>query len=373
MSTSRSVLVTGGAGFIGSHFARLALERGRNIVILDDLSNGAPGCFPEALHLVEGDIGDVSLLRRIVAAHDVGSVVHFAGKIEAGASVRCPELYFEVNLVRSLRLLDTVRELGVRSFLCSSTAAVYGQPDAVPIPETAPLAPVNPYGASKLAFEYALSAAGVAHGIAWGALRYFNAAGARRDGSLAENHQPETHLIPLAIDAALGKRPPLVIFGTDYPTPDGTCVRDYIHVEDLAEAHLVALAAVERGEQLGPINLGTGRGYSVREVVDTVATVLGRAVPHSFGERREGDPPQLVADPRRARTVLGWTARRQQLARMIEDALRARLRHPEFEHTPGTAEIAEKWLCPSETTDDWDAVDQASWESFPASDPPAHP
>ncbi len=352
-----SVLVTGGAGFVGAHVARLASERGRTIIVLDDLSGGASDGLPPAVHVVEGDLGDVALVRRIVRAHDVGSVVHLAGLSGVSESLREPERFFDVNVVRSLRLLDTARDLGVRAFLTASTAAVYGQPELLRVPELGPLAPVNPWGASRLAFEYALAAAGAAHGIAWGALRHFDVAGARSDGTLAEHHEPETHLIPRALDAALGRQPPLVVHGTDHATPDGTCVRDYVHVEDLAEAYLRALEAVEMGTSIGAINLGTGQGFSVREVLATIASVLGRAVPHTLGPRRPGDAPQLVADPYRARAVLGWKAKRVSLHDLITDALRARLRRPEQVRAPEP---------------EWDAVDEASWESFPASDPPAH-
>jgi UDP-glucose-4-epimerase GalE len=326
--TRTTILVTGGAGFVGSHFARAAVDAGRTVVVLDDLSGGPPAALPPGVPLTVGDIGDGPAIRRLCAAHDVGAVAHFAGKIQVGESVAHPDTYFDVNLVRSLALLEAIRDEGITSCLFSSSAAVYGTPAAVPIPEVARREPVNPYGATKLAFEFALEAWGTAYGLRWAALRYFNAAGAHPDGTLRENHQPETHLIPLAIDAALGVRPPLTIFGDDYDTPDGTCIRDYIHVTDLASAHLLALARLEQGQTLGAVNLGTGHGYSVREVIETTARVIGRPVPHVIGPRRAGDPPRLVADPARAMAMLAWHPDRSDLATIVEDAARPRLRPP---------------------------------------------
>ncbi|MFO0573507.1 MAG: UDP-glucose 4-epimerase GalE [Polyangia bacterium] len=320
------ILVTGGAGFVGSHFVRAACDAGLGVVVLDDLSGGArlPLPLPDSVRFVSGDIGDSALLAELCRAHGVTQLVHFAGKIQVGESVRLPAMYFDVNLVRSLRLLDAVLAAGVRQVVFSSTAAVYGAPERVPIPETAVTEPVNPYGRSKLAFEWVLRSYETAHGLRWAAPRYFNAAGAHKDGTLREQHEPETHLIPLVLDAGLGRRPPLTVFGTDYPTPDGTCVRDYIHVADLADAHLLALERLAAGEVVGPLNLGTGRGYSVREVLELSAEVLGRPVPHAFGPRREGDPPELVADPGRAEQKLRWQARRSDLRVLLEDALRSR-------------------------------------------------
>ncbi|MBA3503595.1 MAG: UDP-glucose 4-epimerase GalE, partial [Deltaproteobacteria bacterium] len=264
-------------------------------------------------------------VRTVCSAHDVGAIVHFAGRIQVGESVLRPDVYFESNLVKTLALLDVVREEAIMSMLFSSTAAVYGNPEVVPIQETSRLAPVNPYGASKLAVEYALAAWARAYGLRWAALRYFNAAGARADGTLRENHEPETHLIPLALDAGVDGRPPLIVFGDDYDTPDGTCIRDYIHVEDLAAAHLAALQQLEAGKTLGSINLGTGHGYSVREVIDAASAVLGRDVPFVLGARRDGDPPRLVADPTLAKSLLGWTPQRAELTTIVEDALRSRI------------------------------------------------
>ncbi|MDQ3364984.1 MAG: UDP-glucose 4-epimerase GalE [Myxococcota bacterium] len=324
MTDRSTILVTGGAGFVGSHFARLAHDSGRRVVVLDDLSGGTPAVLPAEIPLVVGDIGDEHHVRRICHEHGVGAVAHFAGKIQVGESVTDPASYFDVNLVRSLGLLRAIRDEGITACLFSSTAAVYGNPDSVPIPESARKEPVNPYGATKLAIEYALEAWDRAYGLRWAALRYFNAAGARPDGSLCENHEPETHLIPLAIDAAIGARPPLTIFGEDYDTPDGTCIRDYIHVQDLASAHLLALALLERGESVGPLNLGTGRGFSVREVIDAVRRVLDRPVPCTVGPRRAGDPPRLVADPGRAFEVLRWSPQRAELVTIVEDAVRSR-------------------------------------------------
>jgi UDP-glucose 4-epimerase len=324
MSERTTILVTGGAGFVGSHFVRMAADAGRGVVVLDDLSGGAPASLPASVPMIVGDIGDVRLVRRICVSHQVGAVAHFAGKIQVGESVLRPDLYFEVNLVRTLALLEVLRDEGIGACLFSSTAAVYGTPTQIPIPEHARREPVNPYGASKLSIEFALEAWGRAFGLRWAALRYFNAAGAHPDGTLRESHEPETHLIPIVIDAGLGLRAPVGIFGTDYETPDGTCIRDYVHVQDLASAHLLALSRLEAGQTLGPINLGTGRGYSVREVIDTAGEVVGAEIPHVIGPRREGDPPVLVADPSRAIETLGWQPMRSDLRTILEDALRSR-------------------------------------------------
>lgn len=319
-----TLLVTGGQGFIGSHFVWAAAATGRRVVVLDDLSGGAPAPLPEGVLAVRGDIGDQALLTSLVKQHGLRSMVHFAGKIQVGESVQRPALYFDHNVARSLRLLDAARAAGVENVVFSSTAAVYGNPIQVPIPEASAREPVNPYGATKLALEFALEAYGRADGTRWAALRYFNAAGASPQGHLRESHEPETHLLPLVVDAALGRRPPLVVYGTDYPTPDGSCVRDYIHVCDLADAHLLALGQLEAGQTLGAMNLGVGRGYSVREVLAAAAQVVGSEVPFRAGERRAGDPPALVADSSRARAVLGFQPRRSELTTLIEDTLRSR-------------------------------------------------
>lgn len=324
MTTAGAVLVTGGAGFVGSHFARAAVDAGREVVVLDDLSGGAPARLPESVALVAGDIGDRALVSRIVHEYGVAAVAHFAGKIQVGESVKDPESYFDVNLVRTLQLLAALRDASVPVCLFSSTAAVYGAPEQTPIPETARREPMNPYGATKLGIELALDAWAHAYGTRWCALRYFNAAGAHPDGTLCERHEPETHLIPLVIDAGLRRAPALRVFGSDYDTQDGTCVRDYVHVLDLADAHLRALAELEAGEQLGAVNLGTGRGYSVAEVLAVAAEVMGSAIPHRVVDRRPGDPAQLVADPSLAAELLGWRAERSDLRTIVEDALRSR-------------------------------------------------
>ena len=316
-----NILVTGGLGFVGSHFVWAAADAGHRLVVLDDHSGGSAAPMPAGVRVVRGDIGDTATLDSVLG--EVEAVVHFAGKIQVGESVRMPGPYFETNFVKSLRLLEAVARHGVERVVFSSTAAVYGTPDLPIIPETTPTMPVNPYGASKLSFEYALAGFERAHGVRWAALRYFNASGARRDGRLRENHDPETHLIPLVIDAGLGRRPPVTVMGTDYATPDGTCVRDYIHVEDLASAHLRALDVLGQ-HTVGAANLGTGRGFSVREVIETVGEVLGKPVPHEIGARREGDPPALVADASRARQVLDWQPQRADLRVVIEDTLRSR-------------------------------------------------
>ncbi|MCC6557023.1 MAG: UDP-glucose 4-epimerase GalE [Polyangiaceae bacterium] len=319
-----TILVTGGLGFVGSHFVWAAARSGREVVVLDDRSAGTSPPMPESVEVVTGDIGDRALLERLFARARVDAIVHFAGKIQVGESVTNPAMYLDVNLVRALALLEAARAAGVGRIEFSSTAAVYGEPRDVPIPEGAEKRPVNPYGASKLSFEYALEAYGRAYGLRWAALRYFNAAGAQPDGKLREAHEPETHLIPLVLDAGLGRRPPLTLFGDDYPTRDGTCERDYIHVCDLASAHLRTLDRLGEGGEVGAVNLGTGRGSTVREVIEEAERVLGKPVPRTVGPRRAGDPSALVADPSRAEQQLGWRAERSDLPSLIEDTLRSR-------------------------------------------------
>jgi UDP-glucose-4-epimerase GalE len=317
------VLVTGGAGFIGSHFVRAARERGFEVLVIDDLSTGRLEAVPAGVTLVRGDIADHALVRSTLQTYRVDAIAHFASKIVVAESVANPRLYFDANVTKSLSLLDVAAEARIDTFLFSSSASVYAPSDR-PLTEDAALSPQNPYGMTKLAVEHALAAYGAAYGIRWAALRYFNAAGAHPDGSLRECHDPETHLIPLAVDAALGRTDPVTVFGDDYPTPDGTCIRDYVHVCDLADAHLAAIDVLHGGAALGCINLGTGAGFSVRQVIDACSAAVGRDVPHRIGPRRAGDPTTLVADARRARERLGWWPRRRELSTIIEDALRSR-------------------------------------------------
>ena len=318
-----TILVTGGLGFVGSHFVWDAIAEGRRVVVLDDGDPREGAAMPAGVEVVHGDIGDRDAVLRVVRGAGVRAVVHFAGKIQVGESVVKPRLYFDVNVGRSLVLLDALLDAGVEELVFSSSAAVYGVPDVVPTPEDAPALPINPYGFSKLAIERALEAYERAYGLRWAALRYFNAAGAHPSGELRERHDPETHLVPLAIDAALGRRPPLALFGVDYPTADGTCIRDYVHVSDLAAAHLRALELLAT-RSLGAINLGAGRGASVREVLSTVGEVAGAPVPVVVAPRRAGDPAALVADPARALAVLGFAPKRADLRVMVEDTLRSR-------------------------------------------------
>jgi len=319
------VLLTGGAGFIGSHGVREFLDAGHAVVVLDDLSAGHRAAVPAGVPLFVGDLADRDVVDR--ALHGVEAVVHFAGVLDVGESVRAPLKYWRINLQKGVALLEAMVEAGVRRMIFSSTCATYGAPREVPIDESHPQDPINPYGQSKRAFERALAdlaAAGVLRAVA---LRYFNAAGAHPDGSLGEDHDPEIHLIPLAIDAALGRRPALTIFGDDYDTPDGTCIRDYIHVQDLAIAHLLALAALDDGQAFRAYNLGTETGHSVREVLAAVGEVAGTAVPAAVGPRRAGDPPRLVASAGRIRSELGFKPRHS-LRAVVETALRWRRGHP---------------------------------------------
>jgi UDP-glucose 4-epimerase len=313
------LLVTGGAGYIGSVVTRLLLDAGHEVVILDDLRTGhAEALAPEAT-FVHAPITEAGRVLTPDAAFD--GVLHFAALIAAGESMVRPELYWTNNTVGSLALLDAVRAAGVPRLVFSSTAAVYGNPVELPIPETAVKAPTNTYGATKLAVDMALTSEAIGHGLAAVSLRYFNVAGAYlRDGlAIGERHDPESHLIPIALQVADGIREKLQIFGDDYPTPDGTCVRDYIHVEDLARAHLLALERARPGEHL-IYNLGNGNGFSNRQVAEVVREVTGRPLPVEIAPRREGDPAVLVASAELARTELGWRPAKPTLHDMVRDA-----------------------------------------------------
>ena len=321
-----TVLVTGAAGFVGSHFARAASDAGLRVVAIDDLStSSAWPQLPETIERVVGDVGDRALVAKLVADRDVGTIVHFAGRIRVDESVREPALYFDQNLSRTVALLDAATSSTTLplSFVLSSSAAVYGQAERSPIVELSKTQPITPYGASKLAAEVVLASYGQARGVRWAALRYFNAAGAHPDGTLRERHDPETHLVPLAIDAALGHRPQLVVHGDDYPTCDGTCVRDYVHVMDLADAHLAAIAALERGVAVGALNLGSERGATVKEVLAEVSAATKHKVPYEVGPRRAGDPVRLVASAGLAAEKIGWRPRRP-LGEVVADALLSR-------------------------------------------------
>lgn len=320
------ILVTGGAGYIGSHAVRLFLARGHEVWVYDNLSLGHRAAVP-AGRLVEADLAELHRLDHAILAHRIEAVVHFAAFTYVGESVRDPGKYYQNNFVNTLNLMECLRRNGVGRFVFSSTAATYGIPERVPITEEEPQQPINPYGTGKLGVERALADYATAYGWGYGALRYFNASGASPDGTIGEDHDPETHLIPLVIQAALGQKPHIEVFGTDYPTPDGTCIRDYIHVDDLAEAHLLALEKLEAGKGLH-YNLGIGRGYSVREVIRTVEEVTGRRVPVKEGPRRAGDPPALVASSEKIQRELGWRPRYTELRGIVETAWNWHRAHP---------------------------------------------
>jgi UDP-glucose-4-epimerase GalE len=316
---STTILVTGGAGYIGSHACKALAGAGFRPVAYDSLVNG----HREAVRwgpLVEADLADTDRLGDTLKRYEIAAVLHFAAFAYVGESVTRPELYFRNNVANSLGLLECMRAQGVGRIVFSSTCATYGVPEAVPIPEGAPQRPVNPYGESKLMVERMLHWFGTAHGMTHAVLRYFNAAGADPEGLIGEDHRPETHLIPLILEAALGERAQVDIFGTDYATPDGTAVRDFIHVEDLAAAHVRALELLLKGGLSITVNLGTGRGHSVREVIAAAERITGRRIARREAPRRPGDPPVLVADPSRARELLGWEPRLSDLDTIVETA-----------------------------------------------------
>lgn len=315
------VLVTGGAGYIGSHTCKALARAGYQPIVLDNLVHGHDWAVRWG-PLVVGDIGDRASLDRAIADYRPCAVVHFAALIEVGESVRDPGRYYRNNVVGSLNLLEALRDHGIPHLIFSSSCAVYGLPEQLPLIEDHPKRPINPYGVSKQMVEEMLADFGQAYGLGWVALRYFNAAGADPEGELGEAHRPETHLIPLAIQAALGQGPSLQIFGDDYPTPDGSCIRDYVHVADLAAAHVLALEYLRKGGQSTAFNLGTGQGASVFAVIAAVERVTGRRVPYTLGPRRAGDPPVLYADAAKARDGLGWRPQYPELDSMIEHAWR---------------------------------------------------
>ena len=314
------MLVTGGAGYVGSHTLRALLRAGHEAVVVDDLRAGRAD-FAQSAPLVVADIGDRAAMARLFREHGpIDGVLHFAASLSVAESVAKPLLYYRNNVVGSANLIAESLAAGVRAFVLSSTAATYGHPERQPIAESTPQAPINPYGASKLMVERMLADVEHAHGLRWSALRYFNASGADPDGGLGECHEPEIHLIPVALEAAAGLRPRLSLYGADYATPDGSCVRDYIHVTDLGDAHVRAIEALLSGGPGGGYNLGSGVGRSNREVIAGIARVIGRPVPHAEAPRRPGDPPILVADIARFKRDFGWRPRYSDLDTIVRTA-----------------------------------------------------
>lgn len=323
-----TVLVTGGAGYVGSHAVQELRRAGVPCVVLDNLGRGYRQLVRDC-ELIVGDIGDSDLVSRVLRERRIHAVMHFAAFAYVGESVTKPGLYFRNNVAATLNLLECMVRAGVGQLVFSSTCATYGMPEAIPMPETHPQRPINPYGASKLMVERMLADFGAAHGLRSIVFRYFNAAGADPSGTIGEMHDPETHLIPLALQAAAGVRPALEIFGTDYPTADGTCIRDYIHVTDLADAHALGLKHLTAGNGSDIFNLGNGNGFSVKQVITAAERVTGRKVPWKAAPRRAGDPHALVGSADRARRILGWKPRFADLGVIIETAWkweRSRLR-----------------------------------------------
>jgi UDP-arabinose 4-epimerase len=313
------VLVTGGAGYIGSHACRSLAEAGFEPVAYDNMVYGHSWAVQWG-DLVEGDVTDRDKLMAVFEKYQPIAVMHFAGFAYVGESVSDPAKYYANNVSGGITLLTAMKDAGIKAFIFSSSCATYGIPKVLPLTEDHPQDPVSPYGQSKLMFERILADFNHAYGLRHMNLRYFNAAGASPDGTIGEDHDPETHLIPLILQAILGKRPPLQVFGTDYPTPDGTAIRDYIHVIDLADAHVLALNLLLDGHPGDSINLGTGRGYSVREVIETAQRITGKPVPHHDAPRRAGDPPELVADASKAASVLGFTPKMSDLDTIVKTA-----------------------------------------------------
>ncbi len=320
-----AILVTGGAGYIGSVTVERLLGKGESVIVLDDLVRGHRAALNASVPFYEGKVGDRALIARIVREHNIESCVHFAALAYVGESVTEPERYFEDNVGQGIALLGALLQAGVRRFVFSSTCATYGEPKEIPIRETTPQWPKNPYGWSKLVMEQVLSSYDLAHNLKFVALRYFNASGATE--RLGEFHEPESHLVPNVLAAASGEKAELSVFGHDYPTPDGTAIRDYVHVADLADAHILSLAYLRDGGKSDFINLGTGHGYSVLEVIESARKVTGRPIPFKKEPRRPGDPAQLVADAAKAQAVLGWKPVKSDMATILRSQWEWRARN----------------------------------------------
>lgn len=318
----KRIAVIGGAGYIGSHVVQALSQQGYTPVVYDDLSSGHADAVGDA-PLIVGDLADTEKLGHTLEQYAIEAVMNFAGLIAVGESVQNPARYYDINVRRTLTLLDTLRSHRIRAFIFSSTCAIYGLPQQLPLTEAHPYGPVNPYGRTKLAIEFALDDYAAAYpDFHYVSLRYFNACGADPEARIGERHEPETHLIPLVLEAAAGQRPAIHIHGTDYPTPDGTCIRDYIHVCDLAEAHLLALKYLQQHQQSNVFNLGNGQGYSVREIIAAAEQVTGRAIPVIEAPRRSGDPPVLVGCSQKAKDLLGWQPTQADLATILGTAWR---------------------------------------------------
>ena len=322
-----SILVCGGAGYVGSHCIEALKVAGYDCVVVDDLNRGHPAAVGES-PLYVGNIADDALMDRVFREHHIEVVLHFAAASQVGESMKDPLLYYENNLCATVALLRSMRRHEVGRIVFSSSAAVYGEPDTVPIPEESPKAPTNTYGETKLAMERLMHWCHVAYGLEYVSLRYFNAAGASPSGIIGEDHTPETHLIPLVLQAAQGRREKVSIFGDDYPTPDGTCIRDYIHVTDLAQAHILALDYLLKGGENNVFNLGNGVGFTVKEVVDVALAVTGHPIPAKMAPRRAGDPAQLIASSEKAIKVLGWKPQYNDLNTIVASAWAWHKSHP---------------------------------------------
>jgi len=323
-----SILVLGGAGYIGSHTVQALIEAGREVVVADNLSTGFRKAVPSKAHFYEADIRSRAELERVFDQEDIEGVIHFAASSQVGESMKDPLKYYDNNLVGTKVLLETMVAHKVDKIVFSSTAATYGEPESVPIRETDRTQPTNCYGETKLSMEKMMKWVSYAHGLKYVALRYFNACGAHPDAHIGEAHNPETHLIPLILQVPLGQREKIMIFGDDYPTPDGTCVRDYIHVCDLAQAHILALDYMLKGGGCDVFNLGNGVGFSVKEVVERARAVTGHPIPAEFAPRREGDPAQLIASSEKAKEVLGWKPQYDELDTIISTAWKWHQSHP---------------------------------------------
>jgi UDP-glucose 4-epimerase len=321
-----AILVTGGAGYIGSVTVELLLARNESVVVLDNLSRGHRAAVDAAIPFYQGDVGDSDLVPRIIAEHDIDSCIHFAAFAYVGESVEQPSLYFQNNVAQGIKLLDALIKADVKRLVFSSTCSTYGEPQQIPISETHPQRPTNPYGWSKFMMERVMESYDRAYGLKFVALRYFNAAGATL--AHGEHHEPETHIIPNVLRAAAGQLPAVSVFGTDYDTPDGTAIRDYIHVSDLATAHIAALGYLETSAESTAINLGTGHGYSVLEVIDCARRVTAKPIEAAYFPRRPGDPSRLVADDRKARQLLDWQPSQTGLEKIIESAWNWHTAHP---------------------------------------------